>query len=46
MKYFNIDMETSYDILIGINSKSLEVGGMTSNFKFGNDFNSVYAHAE
>lgn len=46
LKLLNIDIDTNYDILICINFKALEVGGMFINLKFGNDFNSVYTHAE
>lgn len=45
LEILNIDIDTSYDILIFINSEILEVVGMFMNLKFGN-FNSVHSHAE
>lgn len=45
-KVFNVDRDMNYDILICIILKALEVGGMFINLKFGNDFSSVYTHAE
>ena len=46
IEILDIDMDTSYDILILINSEILEVVGMLINLKSGNNFSSVYAHAE
>jgi hypothetical protein len=46
LEILDIDMDTSYDILILINSEILEVVGMLINLKSGNNFSSVYAHAE
>lgn len=46
IEILDIDMDTSYDILILINSEILEVVGMLINLKSGNNFSSVYTHAE
>lgn len=46
LEILDIDMDTSYDILILINSEILEVVGMLINLKSGNNFSSVYTHAE
>ncbi|WP_434301962.1 hypothetical protein [Clostridium botulinum] len=46
LEILGIDIDTSYDILIFINSEILEVVGIFINLKFGNNFNSVYTHAE
>lgn len=46
LEILSIDIDTSYDILIFINSEILEVVGMFINLKFGNNFDSVHTHAE
>ncbi|GAA0764660.1 hypothetical protein GCM10008908_00090 [Clostridium subterminale] len=46
LEILSIDIDTSYAILILINSEILEVVGMFINLKSGNNFSSVYTHAE
>lgn len=46
LEILSIDIDTSYAILILINSEILEVVGIFINLKSRNNFSSVYTHAE